>query len=78
MADSHVRGVQKMTLTVSMAHNNSNQVGELCRTLSFPHILANKQISRNQGKSDKILETVLRMDGLLRSIHDNLVRRGWN
>ncbi|KAL2070835.1 hypothetical protein VTL71DRAFT_13861 [Oculimacula yallundae] len=29
----------------------------------------------NQGKSDKILETVLRMDGLLRSIHENLVRR---
>jgi hypothetical protein len=28
---------------------------------------------RNQGKSDKILETVLRMDGLLRSIHENLV-----
>jgi len=26
----------------------------------------------NQGKSDKILETVLRMDGLLRSIHENL------
>jgi hypothetical protein len=27
----------------------------------------------SQGKSDKILETVLRMDSLLRSIHENLV-----
>ncbi|KAE8444683.1 hypothetical protein EG329_014340 [Mollisiaceae sp. DMI_Dod_QoI] len=27
--------------------------------------------SRSHGKSDQILETVLRMDGLLRSIHEN-------
>lgn len=31
-----------------------------------------QQPNLNQGKSDKILETVLRMDGLLRSIHENL------
>ena len=36
--------------------------------------LGSPQIFRHQGKSDKILETVLRMDGLLRSIHENLVR----
>jgi hypothetical protein len=36
-------------------------------------LFVNNPYCRGQGKSDKILETVLRMDALLNSIHENLV-----
>ncbi len=71
MADSHAPGVLKMISTAFTA--NSNQICKV-DTLKVPGIIDSLQVYRIQGKSDKILETVLRMDGLLRSIHENLVR----
>ena len=72
MAVSHALGVPR---TMSIAFMASSS-----QTMRKPQPSEEEQDSsthfkfRNQGKSDKILETVLRMDGLLRSIHENLVR----
>lgn len=71
MAVNHVRGAWKMKSTAFMDSSSL-----ICERPSEPNIklLEITDVgSRNQGKSDKILETVLRMDGLLRSIHENLV-----
>lgn len=71
MVVSHALGVPR-TMLIAFTGISSQAICKL--QLSKTQNASAHFKYRNQGKSDKILETVLRMDGLLRSIHENLVR----
>lgn len=65
---NHVHGALRTKSIVCMASNNP--ACEFLLPLTYQSLTDDL---RTQGKSDQILETVLRMDNLLRSIHENLV-----